>query len=410
MDHDDPLRFLSPPPPPPGGERTRAGFLEALRRLNEPQRRFAAIHVTGTNGKGSTIAFLDAILRAAGWRTGAYFSPYVFDLRERWCLDGAPVSAAALEAAVAAVRPTVETVEADGFGAITEFERKTLVAFWLFAHASLAIALVEVGIGGRTDATNVIPAPRIAIVTNIGLDHAASLGGTRESIAAHKAGIVKPGTQALITAEPEGAPQRILRAAAAVADVPVVLADDLHLPDGAVLGLLGPHQRLNAATAVAAARALLPEIDDTALRCGLASATLPGRFEVHEGTRGRTLVLDVAHNDDGARTLAAALDAVFPGRPATLVLGVKRTHDPAVFFDALGARIDAVVATAPPFAPLPAETLAAVARGRGHPVRVVEPAAAAIERAWEDAPDDHLVVVTGSFYTVGETPKRFWEL
>ncbi len=410
-----------------------------LHRLDNPHHRFRCVHIAGTNGKGSTTTFTASILRAAGYKVGSYLSPYVFDLRERIQINGAMIPKEDFARWVTTIRPHIEAVAADpALGQTTEFELKTTVAFCWFAEQGVDFAAVEVGIGGRLDSTNVIPPPLAAVITHIGLDHTKILGETLAQIAAEKAGIVKPGTGACVTAVPPGEALDVIIETAAVNGVPLLrvahrdrndadafaiyaydasggnVTIDL-LPDASPLPLRlrlrGPFQAANAATSAAAIRALQRQgvqIPPGALQTGLETASLPGRFQiVRDGRDGRSaVVLDVAHNEDGARVLAEALRAAFPDRHCVLVVGMKHDHDPDPFLRALAPLTTRVVATAPPFRPRPAEEIAAAARHLDLPAAVIEPATAAIAAAEETAKAEEVVVVTGSFYTVGETPQN----
>ncbi|MFN7162408.1 MAG: bifunctional folylpolyglutamate synthase/dihydrofolate synthase, partial [Fimbriimonadales bacterium] len=168
-----------------------ARFEAFLERLGSPHLKFPCVHITGTNGKGSTTTLISAILRAAGYRVGTYISPHVFDIRERILIDGALIDRALFCEGVATMRPLIEQLSDTEYGLITEFEIKTALAFWAFAQAQVDIAVLEVGLGGRMDATNVIT-PELSVIVSIGLDHTDWLGATHRDIAYEKAGIIKP--------------------------------------------------------------------------------------------------------------------------------------------------------------------------------------------------------------------------
>lgn len=390
----------------------RERFVELLRRAGDPQKRLRCLHVAGTNGKGSTTTFIASILAAAGYRVGSYLSPYVFDLRERILLNGAMIPKADFARWVTHLQPHMEAIAATDLGPTTEFELKTAVAFCWLAEQAVDFAVLEVGIGGRLDATNVIPPPLVAVITSIGWDHQHLLGDTLAKIAGEKAGILKRGTLACITAVPPGTEAFDAIAAKAAAEgVPLrsVTGSDIGLSDLA-LRLRGPFQAANAACATAAVRVLQQSgsgdrIDESAIRRGLEQAMLPGRFQIAL-PGDPTLVLDVAHNQDGGRVLAEALRAELPGHRFRFVVGMTRAHDPEPFLREIAplAADGAIVVTAPKFRPKPAEETAAAARSLGLTPTVIEPTSAAIVRAWEAARPGEAVVVTGSFYVVGETP------
>lgn len=420
-----------------GRDRLRA----LLARVDNPHERLRCVHVAGTNGKGSTTVFVASILRAAGYNVGAYLSPYVFDLRERVQINGRLIPKADFARWVTTLRPHIEAIARDPhLGETTEFELKTAVAFCYFAEQAVDFAVIEVGIGGRLDSTNVIPPPLAAVITHIGLDHTSILGDTLGKIAGEKAGIIKPGTGACITAVPPGEALDVITQKAKQENVslrrvgPAASGDphlyatfaatrpeaggvDVFLPTGGAdlaglrLALRGPFQAANAAAAAVAVHGLVESgaasrVTPGALRSGLETAALPARFQIVQdgANNGPALVLDGAHNEDGARVLVQALRATFSGRRITFVLGSRDNHDPAPFLGIIAPLVARVVATAPPFKPRPAGAVAEAAARFGLPVSIVEPASRAIAETFARAGDGEVVVVTGSFYTVGETP------
>ncbi|MBW8311352.1 MAG: bifunctional tetrahydrofolate synthase/dihydrofolate synthase [Rhizobium sp.] len=289
----------------------RVGEVARRLGLGRPGRHVAT--VGGTNGKGSTVAFLEAIARAAGLKVGAYTSPHLLRYNERVRIDGAEAGDEALVAAF-------ERIEAArGDIPLTFFEFGTLAALMLFEAASLDLAILEVGLGGRLDATNIVD-PDVAIITTVDLDHQDYLGDDRESIGAEKAGILRAGKPCVLAEKDP--PSSVLRRAYAIGAFAIrghsdYLVDDLgdhwrwrepgyeiELPEPA---LSAPAQRGNAAAAIAALRALDLAIPDEALRAGVRDARLPGRLQRLPGSPER--VLDVAHNPQGARQLAAWLQA-----------------------------------------------------------------------------------------------------
>lgn len=441
----------------------RARFVELLRRLGDPQEKFAAVHVAGTNGKGSTTTLIASVLHHAGYNVGAYLSPYVFDVRERIMRGGQRMGKDDFARWVGLIRPHIEAVaDQTDLGQTTEFELKTAVAFCFFAEQKVDFAVVEVGIGGRLDSTNVIPPPLVSVITSIGWDHVPLLGNTLAEIAGEKAGIIKRGTLACVTGVPQNSPAMppILRKAyhegvpllrvavtssdtaektdslAFVRDTATALVRCETLANGTTrlhgpaalqafglpplalrlsLALRGPFQAGNAGAALAALSVLQKNekahITPAALVAGLEQATLPGRFQiVRQGSK--TLVLDVAHNPDGAHVLADALRAEFADNdknlpPLSLVVGMSRSHEPEPFLRVLAPLFQSVFVTSPTFRSKPAqETREAALRAGFAPsaLSVVEPVGEAIRQAWEAAPSNGVVVVTGSFYTVGETP------
>jgi dihydrofolate synthase / folylpolyglutamate synthase len=374
----------------------------ALAALGQPERACPVLHVGGTNGKGSTCAMAAEALRAAGHRVGLYTSPHLVRFEERIQLDGVPVAEADLEALVAEVRRACPWHEA---GApeerLTYFEFATLLGLLHFARAGASAAVIEVGLGGRFDATNAV-VPRVAVVARIGLDHTQLLGDTVEQVAFEKAGIFKQGVPAVVhAAQPAGALE-VLRAEAARRGSPLTVAEARW--EGPV-ALAGPHQQGNAALAAAALRALRGTgiaVDDAAIARGIAAARWPGRLEDVRG-----VLLDGAHNPQGAAALAAALAALHPGRPVELVFGVLADKDLAGILDALvpAVRRFHVVAPASSRARPGAEVAAAVA-ARGTVADVHDGFAAALACARAAAADGALVCVAGSLYLVGEARER----
>jgi dihydrofolate synthase/folylpolyglutamate synthase len=370
----------------------------ALAALGRPERRYAVLHVGGTNGKGSTCAMAAAALAEAGHAVGLYTSPHLVRFNERIQVRGRPIDDAALAEAVERIRRACPWHERAGEGdRLTYFEFATLAGLLHFALAGVDVAVVEVGLGGRFDATTAV-APRVTAVARIGLDHTQLLGDTVEQIAAEKAGIFKAGVPAVVHAhQPPGALE-VLRAEAVRRGAPLVVAGAGW--DGPV-ALRGPHQRGNAALAAAAlrelARAGVPVPEDAVAR-GIAGARWPGRLEEVGG-----VLLDGAHNPDGAAALAASLAALHPGRPVELVFGVLADKDHAGMLRALvpAVRRLHLVAPATPRARPVSEVLQA-ARGLGAEADAHPGLEVAMACAGRAAADGALVCVAGSLYLVGE--------
>ena len=369
------------------------------------------ITVTGTNGKGSTCALLESMLVAAGYRTGLYTSPHLVSYNERVRIDGAPATDDALLAAFNAVEDARADVP------LTYFEFGTLAALWLFARADLASAVLEVGLGGRLDAVNVIDAD-VAVVTNIDLDHMDYLGATREDIGREKAGIFRAGRPA-ICGDPH--PPATLVAQARVLGVALTQIGrdygfvasegqwDYWGPGGARHGLPHPALRgaiqlVNAATAIATLdllRARL-QISAGALRTGLVSVELAGRFQVLPGRP--TIVVDVAHNPHAARVLAAALGTMGFHPRTIAVFGMLADKDLDGVIAAMKARVDRWHVT-----PLPGPRGADAAALRNSlarngvastNVRVFDDVVSAYQAARDDADEADRIIVFGSFLTV----------
>ena len=388
-----------------------------LHSLGDPHRALHVLHVAGTNGKGSVCAMLEAVLRAKGLRVAKYTSPHLVDFRERFLIDGEPIDPERIVAFVERWTPEVERLHA------TFFEATTAMAFQFFAEAAVDVAIIETGLGGRLDATNVLT-PLVAAVTNIGIDHVEYLGATREEIAYEKAGIFKYGVPAII-GDPDPAIRALLARHArehGAAPVRVVYDEDgprdvkigadgtsFALPGLGVAAalatpLLGAHQAANAAVAAAALDALPPSFAPTGdeLRRGLAHVRLPGRFQ-----RWGKYLFDVAHNPDGAAVVATTLASIRPPRPLVAVLSVLGDKDWRAIMDVLGPVVDEYVLTIAPTAPasrtwsLPVAL--AHARAKGWNAEVVRDFDRALARAAEQGAS---VLVTGSFHTVGDAMAR----
>jgi dihydrofolate synthase/folylpolyglutamate synthase len=440
-----------------------ARFEAFLERLGNPHLDIPCVHITGTNGKGSTTTLVSSILRAAGYRVGSYISPHVFDIRERILIDGEMISKELFTEGVASMRPIIEQLSDTEYGQITEFEIKTALAFWAFKQAQVDIAVLEVGLGGRMDATNVIT-PEVSVIVSIGLDHTDRLGPTHRDIAYEKAGIIKPGCPVVSGALHPDAIEMIAQVAAAQnaplypvlprgTDIPVradasprgtdtpVRADTgldrnvqvkspffyIPLPsptDSAVRVqhgeweialqpyLIGDYQRHNTACAVAAAvllRARGYSIPDEAIERGVREARLPGRLQVvAELPR---VVLDGAHNPDAAAVLAKALPRLFKYRRLILVFGMLTPHEPQDTLKYLLPLSEVVVFTT--IANPRAHTAQALLQSaqqwlEANPRRTLptllatETPQQAFEQARAIADVDDLILVTGSFYLVGE--------
>jgi len=404
-----------------------------LAALDNPERTFKSAHVAGTNGKGSVTAMLDAILRAAGHRTARYTSPHLVDLRERFVVDGAMVSEPELIDVVASLKAVVEGFVADGRLATTPtfFEVTTAAGFQIFRRAGVTHAVCEVGLGGRLDATNVLQ-PVVTAITSIAFDHERHLGRTLAEIAREKAGIIKAGpvvigrlgseARAVIDEAASRAGALVIDAAAEVHIV--------HLPqDGGghpwaplrirmrtpvrdygsiTLGLRGAHQIANAAVAVRMAETFDlagSPIPAEAIVEGLESVTWPGRIDLRRCPDGRELLLDAAHNPEGAAALAAYLEHS-GAAPQPLVFAAMQDKNIADMLRALlpfSSRL--IVTRASNARSEDPATIADTARALAPAMPIaVEPAPArALELAWQSAPS---IVVAGSIFLLGDVVKH----
>ncbi len=383
------LDALGPQKIRPGLWRTRA----LLSFLGNPEFSFSSILIGGTNGKGSTAASVSAILTAAGVPCGLYTSPHLVSVAERVRLHDRDVSPAALDAVLA----LVASVSAPGDRSPTYFEAMTVAAFELFRRARVRVAVVEVGIGGRLDATNVLE-PEVSVVTNVAADHLDVLGPTLEDVAHEKAGIFRTGQPALVGAEgTEDGARAVLHAEAR--RVGARLVEIPPAPHWAGLSpLAGAHQLGNVALAVAAARAVAP-LDDATIARGLGATRWRGRLERLETPGRRPLLVDGAHNPPGARALAAHLDAAGLSGTVDLLFGGMADKDLAAVFAPLAARARRVVLVAPdvPRAEYPERLRVRLGRPDLETAPDVASGLAVLEEAGGEAP----ILVAGSLYLAG---------
>lgn len=417
-------------------EPTVARVARVMELLGDPQRGPRIVHVTGTNGKTSTARMIETLLLATGLRVGLFTSPHLHSVTERIRIDGAPIDAQRFVEVYEDTRGIMALVdaeqEADGGIPLTYFEAVTCLAFAAFADAPVDVAVIEVGMGGTWDATNVAVAD-VAVITPVSLDHTRYLGDTTAQIAGEKAGIVKAGSVAVIGPQPSDVLDVLLGACARVGAEARVFGRDFDLVssqlaiggqvltlrtsageyDEVFLSLHGRHQADNAAVAVAAVEALLVSTDplDTALVDALGSATSPGRLEA--ARRDPTVLLDAAHNPAGAQALAAALQESFVFLDTTLVVGVSQDKDIRGILAPLREVADRVVATRSPSSRAASpQAIADVAEELWGTAAVsIEPeVAAAVSSAVRQAEQTGGgVVVTGSVFTVAAAQEALAE-
>ncbi|MGH7469952.1 MAG: bifunctional folylpolyglutamate synthase/dihydrofolate synthase, partial [Longimicrobiales bacterium] len=387
---------------------------ELLRLASNPHQKYRSVHIAGTNGKGSVAATLASVLEHAGLRTGLYSSPHLTSFRERIRINGVPISEQVLQEVAHDSWPSIERTGA------SFFEATTVLAFSAMARAQVDIAVIEVGLGGRLDATNVIT-PEVTVITNIAIDHAEYLGHTLTEIAGEKAGIIKPHVP-LVTAESQPQVLDVFRARCEALGAPLetVLADPLAtITRGGVhfaaqtrswgrlhlsSPLIGAHQVQNCALAVAALDHMpdAHEITRGAVEQGVARVRWPGRFQIHQA--GRTWIFDVAHNEAGVNALVDTFQRLEFPLPVVLLVGILGDKDWARMLPPLFDLAQRVVLTVPPSAP---------ANRTWDPVRVVHevfPGTAiaepnfvrALELAQELSAPQGTILVTGSFHTVGD--------
>ena len=393
----------------PGLERT----LALLAMMGSPHQALRAIHVAGTNGKGSVVATAEALLRAQGYRVGRYTSPHLVDFRERITIDGIPIPERNVLSFLEQWTPAAETMGA------SFFEITTALAFSWFVEQGVDIAVIETGLGGRLDSTNVLT-PLVAVVTSIAEDHTDLLGSTLPEIAGEKAGIFKRGVPAVI-GEPAGEIQNALeRHARERGAGPVIIVDDVYKVDKISLStsgtafslirsteqaeiktpLIGRHQAKNTAVAIAAVDALGANnrVQLSSISADVAKLSLPGRFERRAG-----FIFDVAHNPAGARTVADTLRSIDTALPRIGVVAILADKDWREMIRALSTAIDRFIFTSAPSAPADRvwnpSAAHEFARGEGLVSEVESELGAALALAERHG---GTIVVTGSFHTVGD--------
>jgi dihydrofolate synthase/folylpolyglutamate synthase len=395
---------------------------ELLDHLGAPQRAYRSVHIAGTKGKGSVTAMVDAMLRAAGYRTGMYTSPHLHTFRERIRLQGAPIGESDLVELVEALLPVLESRPQ-----VSVFEAITALAMWHFARSKVDIGVFEVGMGGRLDATNVI-LPLAALITSISIDHVGVLGSTLAQIAGEKAGIIKPGVP--VVSAPQRAPAlRVVRETAERMQAPLTLVGsdwrwhalgpcvggqrlNIHRRGNArrpdypdlFVPLLGAFQLENACTAVAGMEVLRQQglpIAPEAIRSGLAHVQWPGRLQVL--SQEPLVVVDGAHNPYSASQLLKTLPAYLDYQRIVLIFGSGRTHRPGELLEVLLPAADrAFVTCADHPKAAPAELLSDLALAAGHQVTVCSSALEALRQAVSGAQPGDLVLATGSLFLVAE--------
>jgi dihydrofolate synthase/folylpolyglutamate synthase len=396
---------------------------EILSLLGDPHKKAASVHITGTNGKGSVAVMVASALTASGYRTGLYTSPHLHSWRERIRIDGELISESGLAKLVTDLKPQVEAVNQRAkYGQLTTFELLTAMAFAYFGQKGVKFQVLEVGMGGRFDATSVIT-PLVAILTPIGLDHTDVLGSTVAEIAAEKCGIIKPGITVVISPQSPQAAKVIKQSCAERGAKLITVGKDVSWRglssdlDGQrlqvkgrkgsyelFLPVLGEHQQVNAATAVAALEVLTESgfnIPAGKIARALAQVEWPGRFQLLR--RNPPVVVDGAHNVAAARSLKKALQQYFEGERAILVMGASGDKDVAGVIAELAPLFDRVIVTRSrhPRAMAPAPLAAEFTR-HGIKARIAEDVPSALSQALALAGKKDLVCLAGSLFIVGE--------
>lgn len=388
---------------------------QLLQSLDNPHHQVPIVHVAGTNGKGSVCAYLSSVLTAAGYRTGRYTSPHLISWTERICIDNQPISWPALQKTLAVIESAIQANPAKPTP--TQFEVITAAAWQHFATQKVDIAVIEVGLGGRLDATNVCKHPLATVIVSIGRDHWQRLGDTIAEIAAEKAGILKPGVPAIAGPLPPEAKTTIaqkaktlqaplawIEPAQTVPNQPQTLTyQGIEYPQA----LLGEHQKINSACAIATLQTLRAQgwnLPNSAIAQGMSQVTWPGRLQPYQW-QGHPLLIDGAHNTDSARSLRTYLDNTYPNQPITWLMGMLQTKDHKGVFQALLRPGDTLHLTSVPghlsadpkaleaIAQTICPTLAAV---QTHPALKV-----ALQAATQSKEDSPPAVFCGSLYLIG---------
>ncbi|MGH2870148.1 MAG: bifunctional folylpolyglutamate synthase/dihydrofolate synthase [Solirubrobacteraceae bacterium] len=379
--------------------------LDRMRRLmtalNHPERRFDSIHVVGTNGKSSTVRMIAAILAKHGLRTGAYLSPHLVSFGERIRVDDTDLEPARFAAAVTRAARAAELVDrsAPSDDRVTQFEALTAAAYSELAEQGVEVAVIEAGLGGRYDATNVIPS-RVQVLTSVGLEHTRWLGPTLTDIAGEKLAVVNRSATLVLGAGLDPEVRRVADGVAAERDAETITAGtDAGVPVGAP----GAYQRRNFALAVAAAQAFLGELDDQAVAAAAAEVRVPGRLQQVD-SKPLTLV-DGAHNPDGMRALVQSLsELVGRHEPTVAVLSILEDKDAAGMLSALLPACNALIVTSSQNSRAlpPATLLSLTSQLNGPPAEIVPEPRRALARARELAGPAGLVIATGSIYLIAD--------
>jgi dihydrofolate synthase/folylpolyglutamate synthase len=397
---------------------------ELLGRMGNPQLAARTIHIAGTKGKGSVAAMIAQVLSSSGYKTGRYTSPHLHNLRERITIDGSLISEAEFAAAIAEVKPFIESMKQDAsFRQLTYFEALTALAFAYFQKKRVDFQVLEVGLGGRLDATNVVINPAVCIITSISLDHTQILGNTLEEIAREKAGIIKSGCWVVISPQPEEAAS-VISNTCREKEAKVVqiekdvtwhkISGDLHQQSLVIEGrtskyqvsipLLGDFQLENAATAVAALEILASQgfaISTADIAQGLSQVKWPGRFQILR--QHPTVVIDGAHNVASMKRLVDNIKSYFAHKRILLVFGTSCDKDiPGIINELVSLSPQVTVTQASHSRAAPLSTLAAEFAKRGIEPETKETVKEAISRVLSLASGTDVICVTGSLFVVAE--------
>ena len=376
----------------PGLARTE----QLLDALGRPERRYPSVHITGTNGKGSTAAMLESILRGAGYRTALYTQPHLHHLNERFQVSGRSIPNERLADLIS----RLETLCQEHAIPATFHEFTTALAFAYFAEEQVDVAIIEACMGGRWDATNVIT-PNVSVITNVGLDHTKWLGPTKQHIAREKAGIIKPGVP-LVTTERDPVLQQYFANVCREQRAPCRVVEPHSAVRALPLGLAGDHQYSNAAAALATIELLATTgltVSTKQQEAGLAATQWPGRVQVV--SQRPTVIVDAAHNRESVEALVAYLDEHLAQRDV-LVLGMKEDKDVTPWTELVVPSFRQIIVTEGAFLPAPAERVAAQLRSHHADVTVIPDARRATAEGLRLAGPDGSLLVAGSLYMIPE--------
>jgi dihydrofolate synthase/folylpolyglutamate synthase len=409
-------------------------MVELMHLLGDPHKAYPLIHVAGTKGKGSVTAMCSSILQAAGYRTGMYTSPHLEDYAERIQVNGKPIPHSVLVELVERIKPHIETI-----ANLTTFEITTALAFLYFKEVGVDAAVIEVGLGGRLDATNIV-SPAVSVITSISYDHTQVLGKTLTAIATEKCGIIKPAVP-VVSAPQEAEPMAVIEQIAEARNAPLKVVGrhlfahsisrslnqqvvEFSFPSEAslanhqktqekfqfVLPLLGDHQVENAAVAYLAIdcfRQKALRIDDAQIREGYLRAFWPGRFEILK--QNPAMILDCAHNRESCHQLVLTLDTYFPQKKVLLIFGASEDKDIDGMFDELLPRVDQTifVKSFHPRAISP-YLLLEKAKQLGTAALVIENISEALTHALSHVSEEQVILVTGSIFVVAEA-RHAWQ-
>lgn len=391
-----------------------------LRQLGDPQQSLRCVHIAGTNGKGSVSAMTASVLQRAGYRTGLFTSPHLVDFRERFRVDGALIEKDDFCRLSERVFAAQDALEREGFEATNEFETITALAFCYFAEKKCDYVLLEAGLGGRCDATNIIEKPAAICITSISFDHTAQLGDSIVQIAGEKAGIIKPGCMVVTPCTQAPDALRTIRFACVrrgaglrVTSLPEIVKNgalgsrirydgDLEV----TVPLTGLHQTENAACAIELCRLL--GVDDACIAAGIAAARWPGRMQLLRSDP--PVLLDAGHNQSGVHALCAALDSLYRGRAITVIMGMMRDKDYPECIRMLACRAQRFIGTQVEGArALDADIVASCAQCACSASVAAPDLAAALALARREMEPDGVLVICGSVYLAGEALRLFGE-